>query len=79
MTREPAWELVAEFGAGYEADLATSQLEGAGIPVLRKGPETGIFGPGFAGRTALGVRLFVPRSRLEEARTVLQSDPDSPA
>lgn len=79
MGKAPAWELVAEFGAEYEADLATSLLEGARIPVLRKGPEIGIFGPGFAGPTALGVRLFVPRSRLEEAQTVLQADPGTSA
>jgi len=77
VAEEPAWQFVAEFGAGYEADLATSLLEGAGIPVLRKGPDTGIFGPGFAGPTALGVQLFVPRSRLEEAQSVLHADPSS--
>ena len=43
-----AWELLKEYYAGYEADLAISFLESAEIPVLRKGPETGIFGPGFA-------------------------------
>lgn len=73
MSESPEWTLVAEYGAGYEADLATSMLEAADIPVLRKGPETGIFGPGFSGTTALGVQLFVPRSRLEDARIVLRS------
>ncbi|MDX1450080.1 MAG: DUF2007 domain-containing protein, partial [Acidimicrobiia bacterium] len=62
---------LVETGAGYEADLLESLLDGADIPVLRKGPESGIFGPGFAGASPLGVKLFVPESRVDEAREVI--------
>ena len=33
---DDTWTLLAEFGAGYEADLPVSMLEAAEIPVLRK-------------------------------------------
>jgi hypothetical protein len=58
------------FGLG-EADLDIGLLEGAGIPVLVKGPPTGIFGPGFAGPTADGVTVLVPEECLTAARQVL--------
>ena len=68
------WELLKEYYAGYEADLAISFLESAEIPVLRKGPETGIFGPGFAGSSPLGIQIYVPASRIEEARDMVSPD-----
>lgn len=74
-----SWELLAEYSAGYEADLAVSLLEGAEIPVLRKGPETGIFGPGFAGSSPLGIQIHVPASKIEEAREVISSDSSAPS
>lgn len=77
MAKESDWALVAEFEAGYQADIAASLLESAGIPVLKQGPETGIFGPGFSGPTPQGAHLFVPRSRLEEAKALLEAGPDS--
>ena len=77
MDHESGWTLIAEFAAAYEAELPTSMLEAESIPVLRKGPETGIYGPGFAGTSALGVRLYVPHSRLEDARSILEPEPDT--
>jgi len=74
MSKDSAWVLVATFGAAYEAELPESLLKAAGIPVLRKGPETGIFGPGFAGSSPLGVQLLVPRTRIDEARAILDSE-----
>lgn len=65
------WARIREYGARFEADIHASMLESAGIPVLVKGSETGIFGPGFAGATALGVELLVPADLLEEAREVI--------
>jgi hypothetical protein len=73
MNESTRWRLLAEYGAGYEADLAAAILEAHGIPVLRQGPEIGIFGPGFAGPTARGVELLVPEEFLEEARVALES------
>ncbi len=71
MPDTPRWIPIAEFGAGYQADLAEGILRGAGIPVLVHGPEIGIFGPGFAGPTSRGVTLLVPAERAEEARELL--------
>jgi hypothetical protein len=73
MTASPTWLCIANFGAGYEADLAESMLHTHEIPVLRKGPEVGIFGHGFAGTTAHGVQLFVPAEHAEEALALLSS------
>jgi hypothetical protein len=70
------WRKVAEFGAGYEADAAEAVLAAYDIPVLRDGPEVGIFGPGFAGATAKGVTLHVPADRWDEAKAAL--DPPAP-
>ena len=77
MDNESSWTLVAEFAAAFEAELPTSMLEAENIPVLRKGPETGIYGPGFAGTSALGVQLYVPQACLEDARSILESEPDT--
>ena len=72
MSESPRWRRLAEYAAGYEADIAAAILEAQGIPVLRQGPEVGIFGPGFAGPTARGVELLVPEEFLEEARAALE-------
>jgi hypothetical protein len=68
------WQRLASFSAGYEADLAEAVLRAHEIPVLRKGPEVGIFGPGFAGPTARGVEILVPADRVEEAQALLASE-----
>lgn len=72
MSDESDWTRLAEYGARPEADLVMGRLEQAGIPALVKGPETGIFGPGLAGTTPLGVTVFVPADRLQEARDLLR-------
>lgn len=74
MPHDRRWIPVAEYGAGYEADLAESILRDAGIPVLVRGPEIGIFGPGFAGPTSRGVTILVPAEMLQQARELL--DPE---
>lgn len=65
------WELLVEFATRHEADFATARLESEEIPALIKGNEPGIFGPGMAGATPFGVRLFVPSSALERASEIL--------
>jgi hypothetical protein len=83
MSESTQWRQLAEFGAGYEADAAEAVLGAYDIPVLRKGPEVGIFGAGFAGPTAHGVALFVPAARWDEATAALHplnaeaADPES--
>jgi len=65
------WEQVAAFAALYEAELARQILEEQDIPVYVRGPEVGIFGPGFSGPSPLGTAVFVPSDRADEAREFL--------
>ncbi|HSM61680.1 MAG TPA: DUF2007 domain-containing protein [Longimicrobiales bacterium] len=67
----PHWTRVAVFAAEPEAELARQQLEGADIPVAVLNDRTGIFGPGFAGPTPLGITVLVPEECLEEARELI--------
>jgi hypothetical protein len=71
MEESADWSPVAEFGAGYEADVAEAVLGAHDIPVLRRGGEPGIFGAGFSGPTANGVMLLVPHALLDDARAAL--------
>jgi hypothetical protein len=75
MNESPEWSAVAEFGAGYEADVAEAVLAAHDIPVLRRGGEAGIFGLAFAGATATGITLLVPTAQLDEAMTALRPPP----
>ncbi|HLU25050.1 MAG TPA: hypothetical protein VKZ58_05040 [Longimicrobiales bacterium] len=76
MSDAPRWVQIGSYAAPWESDVDRATLESAGIPVLVKGPEVGIFGPGFAGATSRGVTLFVPSDRLDEARQILGLDED---
>ena len=67
------WFDLATFSSGFEADLAISRLEAAGIRALRDDNDTvGIFGPGFQGTNPRGVTVRVPTSSADEAREVLR-------
>ncbi len=68
----PHWRKAAVFPAEPTAELARQQLEAAGIPVAVLNDQTGIFGPGFAGASHLGVTVLVPADRLQEARELLE-------
>ena len=68
---DPRWVRLREYGGRLEADLDIALLEEAGIPFVVKGPATGIFGPGFAGSTPLGLTILVPDELLGAAREVL--------
>jgi len=66
------WLDVATFSSGFQADLAISRLEAAGIRAVRDDNDTvGIFGPGFQGATARGVDVLVPSIQLHTARQIL--------
>ena len=54
---------------GGEADILVSLLDSCGIPVVKAGVQGKVI-LGFAG---LGVDLYVPASRLEEAREILRT------
>jgi hypothetical protein len=77
LTRSPAvgetprWTKAAVFAAATEAELARQQLQAEGIPVALLNDQTGIFGPGFAGPSALGVTVLVPEESLREARELI--------
>lgn len=66
------WITIANYRAGYEADLALALLDAAGIPAVRRGNDiVGLFGPSFEGPTARGVDVLVPAEAVDDAREVL--------
>jgi hypothetical protein len=67
-----SWSTVATYVTGFDADLATAQLESSGIPFVRDNHDTvGIFGPGFQGATSQGITVSVPSQMLDQARTAI--------
>jgi hypothetical protein len=67
------WTKIANFGSGFEADLAVEQLRGQGIPAQTRGNDiVGIVGAGFQGTTARGVDVLVPSALVAKARAVLE-------
>ena len=68
------WVKIANYRAGYEADLAIAVLDASGIPAIRRGNDiVGLFGPGFEGPTSRGVDVFVPAAAAADAREVLSA------
>jgi hypothetical protein len=72
VVKSQAWEVVATFGALYEAEMAAGRLASAGIEsrIDQRGA-VGLFGPGHQGRSIRGIALFVPADRLGAARDAL--------
>jgi hypothetical protein len=75
MNSECEWVQLASYDFGYEADLTEATLKEAGIPVVVKGREAGIWGPGFAGPPSQGLSVWVPEDYLFDARALLDSEP----
>jgi hypothetical protein len=68
----PQWIPVADFASTFEADIAVARLEAAGILAVSRGNDiVGVFGPGFAGASARGVRVLVPSDAVDAAREIL--------
>lgn len=65
--REEAEKLSVQWELDSMADITLSLLESCGIPAFKAGTQGKVL-LGFAG---LGVDIYVPRSRLEEAQAVL--------
>jgi hypothetical protein len=66
------WEPIATSAREYEAQIARAVLEAGGFDAVVEGGErVGIFGPGFIGATARGIRVLVPGDQLAAARTYL--------
>lgn len=72
MSDDIRWERLATFPAAYSADMARQRLEAEGIPVVVLNDQTGIFGPGFSGATAVGVTLLAASDRMDEARELIE-------
>jgi hypothetical protein len=68
----PHWRKAAVFPAEPGAEIARQLLETADIPVAVLNDRTGVFGPGFAGASHLGVTVLVPGDRFEEALELLE-------
>jgi len=71
MNADSDLEAVVTYTTMFEADVAKAALEQAGIPVLVKGADVGMFGGAFSGPTAHGVTLFVPADLLDDARDIV--------
>lgn len=63
--------LLASIRDGLEAGMMEAMLQEAGIPVLRKYPESGQLLHMVMGTSLYGTELYVPQDRLEEARALL--------
>lgn len=67
---------VAARQEGPLADMTRNMLEAYGIPVVELYEMDGTFARVLFGASAYGVNLFVPASRAEEARALLETVPD---
>lgn len=65
---EQAVKVALQSELGGIADITLSMLEGCGIPAFKVGTQGKVIF-GFAG---LGVEIYVPASRLEEAKELLE-------
>lgn len=65
------WVPIGSFSTGLDADIVQSQLESAGIPVLRQNDQAGVFGPSFQGAVPRAIQLSVPSPEVERARELL--------
>ncbi len=59
-----------------EAEMIQSMLEAYGIPSLRRLPGDGAFGEVILGMSGSGVDIFVPATQLDEAKQLLEGEPD---
>ncbi|MFW6201077.1 MAG: putative signal transducing protein [Gemmatimonadota bacterium] len=72
MSRKSAWTVIATYAAVYQAEMAASVLDDAGIPVRLSGEQAGVFGAGYSGTVTGGVALLVPADAAEAARELLE-------
>ena len=77
MESEHKWVIAASYDALYKAEMAVGQLQAAEIPtrIDQKGG-VGLFGASFQGTTVRGVDVLVPASAMDEARRLLDVEPD---
>lgn len=71
---DSSWSVVASFSTRLEADMARTILEGAGMPVLLHGDQSGIFGAGFQGWAPGNTTLSVRAPDVARAQELLGTD-----
>jgi len=71
--------LTTQPDAGGTADMTAAMLEAFGIPVLKQYRSGGGAGRIILGFSGYGADLYVPVSRLEEARQLLADPPETPS
>ena len=59
-----------------EDTLLVNLLEAYGIPVLLRHPGDGDFGKVVLGMSGTGSRIYVPETRYEQARELMEAEPD---
>lgn len=72
---DSAWTNIATFGTRLEADIARATLETAGMQVMLRGEQTGMFGPGFPGWAPGGATIAVPNDEAGRALELLDLEP----
>lgn len=72
-TPEQAVFLIDLPDSGVVADMTVTQLEAYGIPVMKRYEKDGTLGRVVLGFSGYGVSLYVPASRLEEAKGLLET------
>jgi len=70
------WAYLTTIEDDREVDIIESLLKSYGIRILRKYKWAGGFLKVFMGVSSYGVDIYVPKSRLETARDLLESDPE---
>lgn len=70
------WAFLATIEDDREIDIIESLLRSYGIPILRKYRWAGGFLKVVMGVSTYGVDIYVPASRLELGRALLESDPE---
>lgn len=75
---EPAFLINLREDDGLSAQMAVTQLEAFGIPVLGRYPWGGSVVRLYLGASHTGVDLYVPASRLDEARQLLETQETPP-
>ena len=73
--KEPPAHLRDMADAGGLADMTVALLESCGIPVLKQYEEESTLGKVVLGFSGFGVSLYVPASRLAEAKEILDAPP----
>ncbi|MDR1065369.1 MAG: phospho-sugar mutase [Oscillospiraceae bacterium] len=71
---EPAALLCRTEARGFETEIIAGMLRSFGVPAITKTSGDGFIGELYTGAPSFGVDIFVPRSRLNDARALLEAD-----